>query len=88
MLSDPYGQVLGHGSFGTVVSATRPSDLHEPLVAIKMLDLSLLLDAAMTVSGAWTSCWPTAPPIVPQRCKCRRSCGAWPTGPSDCAATL
>ena len=61
MLSDPYGQVLGHGSFGTVVSATRPSDLHEPLVAIKMLDLSLLLDAAMTVSGAWTSCWPTGP---------------------------
>ena len=62
MLSDPYGQVLGHGSFGTVVSATRPSDLHEPLVAIKMLDLSLLLDAAMTVSGAWPKwAWPTGP---------------------------
>jgi hypothetical protein len=39
--------------------ATGAADLHGPLFAIKMLDLSesLLLDAAMTVNGAW----PTGP---------------------------
>jgi hypothetical protein len=40
-----------------MTSATGPSDLHEPLVSIKMLGLSLLLDAALTSSGAW----PTGP---------------------------
>ena len=39
--------------------ATGAADLHGPLFAIKMLDLSesLLLDAAMAVNGAW----PTGP---------------------------
>jgi hypothetical protein len=44
--------------------ATGAADLHGPLFAIKMLDLSLLLDAALTVSGAW----PTGPSHRLQRC--------------------
>jgi hypothetical protein len=35
-----------------MTSATGPSYLHGPLFAIKMLGLLLLLDAALTVSGA------------------------------------
>ena len=40
-----------------MTSATGAADLHGPLFAIKMLGLLLLLDAALTVSGAW----PTGP---------------------------
>jgi hypothetical protein len=47
-----------------MTSATGPADLHGPLFAIKKLDLLLLLDAALTVSGAR----PTGPSHRLQRC--------------------